>query len=562
MDPASVKPFDTFMHVRGGQGNAISSTTLVVGNMRSSPDLKEFAFTPALPYAHDGSGILYHVRVPAQRGVTDLAGNELLAELPPIEFTIDPAAPLEGNDGIVLRFDGPDEIESFGSFDLRGQILYAPDRGVIRPRPVANLTGVVSRSTPVPSIMTPFGPGVQTPLSPLGSKLQECWRYVDMGWTVHDETKYNVDVVGINWTPVGGNVSRDFFPGFEMRLAHSRKLPDEDGGRFALPRYPVSGLGPRPVPFADNILVDPESPQKVVHPRGLGYRVDPVDLFVGVAGTPLMPFPMNKSGGPLVTYTWRDTAILAKGGDWGGGVPLGIEVGPPLNLEAEEGTFAPVGRVPSVGLPLLWEIRCYPSSGALGLNPLDISLASNTAPTPNFRAYSTGGINHFGQIVTRDPDLQLVPLGGFNPGSRPPGRHTRQAADNALYLGQLDMLIRLSRAHSIWLDTKSDAPRYAPIVVEPTAADLPPRTQLLFHFRGADGFLDADQRPFAAETLDPYGDIRDGTILFHDDDPTWKSSISAVDGARYFQFRVTFVGDIPSRLVPELSAIGVAFESQ
>jgi hypothetical protein len=37
---------------------------------------------------------------------------------------------------------------------------------------------------------------VQTPLSPLGSKLQALWRYCDLGFSVRDETKYDVDVVG------------------------------------------------------------------------------------------------------------------------------------------------------------------------------------------------------------------------------------------------------------------------------------------------------------------------------------------------------------------------------
>ena len=144
---------------------------------------------------------------------------------------------------------------------------------------------------------------------------------------------------------------------------------------------------------------------------------------------------------------------------------------------------------------------------------------------------------------------------------KPPGRPTRYTADNTLYIGQLDAVTRVSRAHSIWLDSKSDAPLYAPFVAEPAVADLPPRTQVIFHFRGADGFQDADLAPFAAEALDPYGDLPLGMVRFHDDDATWKSSLAEIDGARYFQFRVTFVGDLASGLAPELSAVGFAFDS-
>ncbi len=562
MDPASVKPFDSFMHVRGGQQAPVASDTLVVGEIRRSLDLKEFTFTPTLLYAHDlASRSFYHVRIPSTGGVTDLAGNELRSELPPIEFSIDPGSAPSNASGIVLRFSSTDEVEPFGSFDMRGQFLYELSRGVLRARPPAVLTGPVNRSTPVPSIMIPFRPGVQSPLSPLGSKVQEVWRYADVGWSIDDETKYNVDVVGISWSPVGGQVTRDFFPEFEMRLAHSRFLPDEQRNQFGLSKYPTTGLLPAPFPFADNILDDPRSPQKVVHPRSAGYRVDPVEVFLGAGGNPLMPFPMNRGGGPIVSYTWRDTAILAKGGPHGAGVPLDIEVGVPLFLEATTGSFAGPSQVPSVGLPLLWEVRCYPSNMAIGMNPLDINIALNTTPQPNFRAFSTGGFGISGVIITKDPDDELVPSGGFNPGSSPPGKPTRQTADNTLYLGQLDLLIRISRGCSIWLDTRNTSPRFAPAVIEPVIADLPPRTELIVEYRGADGFDDADDRPFRAETLDTYGDLLDGTILFHGGDKTWKSSATELDGARYFQFRVTFVCDIVAGLVPEISAVGVAFEA-
>src|SRR6185503_20527239 len=156
------------------------------------------------------------------------------------------------------------------------------------------------------------------------------------------------------------------------------------------PKYPGSGLVRT---FSGNILADPLSPQKIVHPRSLGYQINSVDLFLASSGTIMLPFPLNRVVDTPVTYTWRDTTVLAKGGPNGAGIPLDIEAGGPLFLESSEGYVAGPDEVPSFGLPLLLEYRCFPSNQGLGLNPLDISLAINSSAIPSFRAYSTGGIN-------------------------------------------------------------------------------------------------------------------------------------------------------------------------
>ena len=44
------------------------------------------------------------------------------------------------------------------------------------------------------------------------------WRYVDFGFQVRDETKFNLDIEGLNWAPVGGQVIADFYEEFEIRL--------------------------------------------------------------------------------------------------------------------------------------------------------------------------------------------------------------------------------------------------------------------------------------------------------------------------------------------------------
>jgi hypothetical protein len=562
IDPDSALPFDTLLTVRGNDNAPVTSASLIVGRLRPSLDLRELVFVPSLPYPHQGEAPTYHVRIPGAGGVTDLAGNELSEGLPGIEFTIDPASPRVNHSSFVVRFDTPDELEPIGLPDLRGQFTYQFSRGTIRPREADFGSRPVDRSSPIVSIMPPFAPGVATPLSPLGSKLQAVWRYADLGWSIRDESKYNLDVVGLYWSPARGQVAADFYEQFEILLAHSNKLPDEQrrapitGGM----KYPLSGLWDGPIPFDENLLEDPESPQVVVHPRSFGYHIDPIDLSFASTGLPIMPWPMNREGGELVSFTWRDTAVLARGGDYGAGVPLDSEVGFPLNLENSIGSFAGPGEVPTVGLPLLMEFRCFPSETGIGLNPLAINLATGFSATPNHRAYSTGGFNAQGQRVNKNPDFEPFPSGGFNPNARPPGRPTARTADNALYLGQLDYVIRVSRVHTIWIDTNSTHTRFAEPVLEPGDEARPPGTRILVDFRGAERFDDADDRPFNARALTAYGDPSSGSTVFHHGDPTWKRDLTELDGARYVQMRFSFVNNIEAGFVAELSAVGIAYE--
>ena len=561
MDPLSARPFDTIMIVRGTESTPIEPDTLVVGRMQSSLDLRDVSFLTSLPFTHEQDGAVHSLRVLGRDGATDLSGNGLSDALPVIEFTIDPTAPPTSGAGVVLRFDSPDELEPIGFPDLRGQFTYDLARGRIRPREVAHASRTVDRSNPLVSIMPPFAPGVATPLSPLGSKLQTVWRYADLGWSIRDESHYNLDVLGLYWSPARGLVSSDFYERFEVRLAHSVKLPDEQrrapitGGM----KYPLSGLWESPHAFTENILEDPRSPVVVMNQRSQGYRVNPGELSFSASGTPLMPWPIDRSGGEPVSFTWRDTAVLARGGFYGAGVPLDSEVGVPLFLEDTIGSFAGAGQVPTVGLPLLMEFRCYPSETGIGLNPLAIHLASNVSAAPNFRAFSTGGFNSSGERIAKDPDLEFVPSGGFNPGSRPPGKPTARVADNALYLGQLDYVVRVSRVHTIWIDTSSTTTRFVPPVLEPSEDARPPGTTIEVEFRGALNFFDAGERPFNAQALTPYGDPRGGTVQFLNDDPSWQRDLTRLDGARYLQARISFSGNVEAGLVPELSALGIAY---
>jgi len=575
MDPATLSPFRQFLVVDGSTATAPISSNLVVGEVLANNDLTVFSFNPSSPLRHDqNSSESYHVFVDDgtsdTKGPKDLAGNDLLHALPKVGFTIDALEATQHNDAIVLRFDSNDEYAPNGAgpdglIDLRGQFFFDGDRGSIFPRPVA-LTGYpADRTNLVPANMLAIGTGVFTPLTPLGAKLQMVWRYCDVGWNVRDETKYNLDVVGLNWSPIGGLVVADFYEEFEIRLGHSRFLPDEVPDANGLPALPNSGLPSAPATFADNYLGG-TSPA-VVHNRALGYTVNPATLFNSTTGTPMMPFPLNHGLAPDVTYTWRDTTILTKGADGetgtnpATGIPLGIEVTVGADL-GPAGSIAKGGEVPSFGLPLLIELRCYPADRGLGLNRFDVSIANSFSATPNFRAFSAGGINTSGNPVIVLPDSELIPAGGFNPNSTPPGRRTALPADNVFYIGQLDTVVRVSRVHTVWLDAGLiSTPDWKTPVLEPSTAGQPAGTDVLLDFRSATGFSGGGATdPFNAARLDVYGN----GLLPNPANPQslsdWSSDIAIGNGKRFLQVRLTFVNNIATGLSPELTGLALPYE--
>jgi len=560
MDQSSLRAFDSFRLLRGPTPTVpvITAQDIVVGEVRSSPNLQEFRLQPRLPLDNTGTREYRFELIARLDGVRDLTGVSLVESFDQAEFRLDPAELPRASAGFALRFDSPDELVPVGRTDVRGQVSYDFESGgVLRPRQPAYADYTADARVPVLSLMGFWPLGVQTPLTPLGSRMQMLWRYADFNWRVRDERFHNLDVLGLHWSPLAGRAVSDIFPLFEVRLSHTPWLPDEAPQANGAPRYPFSGL-PTLTKFDDSVLGGSRGGQAVVHPRGLGYRLRPADIFLSSSGTPLLPFPWNRSGAARTTYTWRDTALLGRGGPRGAGVPLDIEVGEPLRLDTGIGSYYPPGEVASVGLPLLWEIRCYPTSAGLGFNSLDVLLAFPGWASPFWRAFSTGGIDTSGRPVEVDPDLAFFPSGGFNPNSSPPGQPTPQVADNSFYIGQIDTVVRLSRAVTIWIDTGMTDPRYVAPVLEPRLQ--PDGTSILPEYRGAHDFSpDAGEGPFDAFLLDPYGDFKEGTVL-HAGDGDWSPDITSVNGARFLQVRFTFFNNIDVRLSPELDSFGVAYE--
>jgi hypothetical protein len=244
-------------------------------------------------------------------------------------------------------------------------------------------------------------------------------------------------------------------------------------------------------------------------------------------------------------------------------------------------------------LPLLLDIRCFPSDRGIGLNALDISLAINSSPLPSFRSFSSGGFDTTGTAVRRNPDLELTPKGGFNPTSSPPGAATTRADDNSFYIGQIDVVTRVARVHTIWLDTEKTSPDLVDPVILPDGVDQPSGTQVIVEYRGSAGFdthdidihlgqlTDESLFPFDAQHLNAYGDIFaiyssthatdpsrhavlgsddfGGQVMFTNGVSTWSNDIDSIDGSRFVQMRFTFLSNMATGLSPELSGVGIAY---
>jgi len=629
MDPALMTPFDSFVIGRNDTPvDEMGVRGFVVGEVAASSDLTEFRFVQTAPFRHT-FGVAtddFFISLFGEEGVVDLSGNGLSNALPRVPFFIDPNAATHKTDHRSFRFatytDVPglgnivDDFEN-GAADIRGQFVADTVRGTISPRPVDRFSQTIDRNQGVPNWMVANASTltggllgtVQEPLNPLGCKLMNLWRYFDMGLDSADEAFFNIDVEHINWAPIGSNVIAEFYPDFQISMTTTNRFPDESwiGPPNALV-FPTSGL--IATAYSENILLDPHNEVKIVHDRTAGYFLDPVDKFKSTSQTFMFPFPMNRDT-PLEDFkywTFRDTAITTRGGSDAG---IGIE--PPVrfdaiapggmissfgsgeltydeasdpqvidNLIVPDGTF-----MPSFGLPILTEYRCYSSDDAIGVNRLDTSLAMAPAWTvgvtpqnalaalpkqPFMRLFSAGGYDAGNQKVFRDPDLEVAPTGGFNyeTAVAPKGAPTL-GSDNVYYMGQLDFVIRVSRVYTHWYKVADANPVYFEPVIEPRNDQQPAGTSVNLDFRGAQN-LTSNPPQGDAMTLNAYGDIPGTNDVNVFGDPSqdngtlsnltaWTSNISDINGLVFFQVRITFINNAASGTFPELSTLALAQES-
>ncbi len=580
MDPSSVRPFDSL--VLSHANNAPSASPLyeqVVARVAPSADNRRFTLQPLVPLRRvlpGGEADRYTLAISVgEQPATDLSGNALASELPLLALELAPQGALVDSGSVRLRFDSADE-DSDGAPEVRGQILYEVARQVIKPRAVQRFSSVVDPSVPTVAAMRDMPTlNIQTPLSNWGSRMMRVWRYCDVGgMALRDEATHNIDLEGMWWQPFGGALQVDNFAQFQIGVAHSRFLPDENVN-LGLPQYPDSGL----VQTYESNLLDPQSdPLTVIAPRARGYSVNPSDVSLSTSGAAIAPFPINRGVAPneFVYWTWRDTAKTALGGPEGVGADP-ARVAAILTSSAEKG-FYPVDRVPTIGLPLLTEFRTYPDSLASGQNGFRIAIALNSSARPYFRVFSTGGVPPGSSVGTPvQPDALTQATGGIDPntGAALPW------GDNTVYYGQADFVVRISRMHTIWFDTFASTTRFVDALVEPGPEQLPNGTQLVVAYRGASGFAPAPplgQTPqHDARNLDAYGNLYTAaqlafvfpgggggaatSPLFHPvaGSDRWSSSAAQLDGARYIQARVSFLSNASTGLSPELSALGLAY---
>jgi hypothetical protein len=564
MDPGSVRPFDTYRLAYGQPHSTSPLAEHVVGALSASAKLDAYEFVPAMPLRHAaGATEPYFVRLTGgAQGVRDLAGNPLGHDLSQTMFTLAAGEAAQDTGSLSLTFDQTDE-DGDGAPELRGQVLYDLTEATIRGRSVLRFSSVVDPVQPMIGAMNSFPASVQTPLNPFGAKLMSTWRYIDMGFGLLDDAFHNLDVEGLAWAPFGGAAFADQFTQFRMALAHSLYLPDEVVSGGLLPAFKNSGLV---VNYDQNLLSQSEDPLTVVHDKLKGYTINPANLFTAATGTAMMPWPLNEGipQSEFSYWTWRDTAKLSHGAPNGGGAD-------PHSLEQVLGvspleSFYKAGDVPTIGLSLLAEFRCYPDAAALGLNGFQTSFALNSSYKPTFRAYSAGGVSTTGTKFV-DPDNEPIATGGISSSGVP-----TNPIDNVVYWGQADFVVRVSRGHTRWLDTGGANDDLAAV----SSLQLPAGTQGLLAFRGATRLHASLGTPWVdADNLDPYGDSYTAAQLSmlvkppqnafgvrfypNADSPRWTENAAQLAAARYIQARVSFISNAVTQEVPSLDGLGITW---
>ncbi|MCY3003134.1 MAG: Ig-like domain-containing protein [Planctomycetota bacterium] len=580
MDPTRLNAFDSFQLLYGIVTPALQGQ--VVGQVAASGDLTRYTFQPSQRLRHvNGSTETFRVNLPTgASGPVDLAGNPVdfaltdsNSNLP--DFTLRSIDATIESRGVMLKFNALDEDpnSSPAGSEVRGQLIYDLLNGRVLPRSVTRISAVCDLNTPIIAVdQTVAGTTAATrlPFTPFGCRLMTLWRHADLGFLLQDDLTHNLDVEGLNWSPVNSGLQIDTLPLFQMSIAHSRRLPDELVAMGA-PVHPNSSISDT---FDANMLDPVGDPLKVVHQKTEGYFIQPSAIFQAATGTAMAPWPMNegKAAEDFIYYTWRDTALLGLGQpNVGAGSGQGVRLG---NETAYDPTTPAspygLGLVPTIGLPLLMDFRVYPNSQIQGSNQLlgFFAIASNPPGTevpPFWTAYTAGGIPAASGVpITVDPDSATIAQGNL----ATPGAAGALPRNQVIFFGQGDFVVRVNRAHTRWFECAPGAAglpfNFAEPVIEPSVSSLPAGTQLLVQYRGATGMNSAGNKPWEVATeLDAYGNARPGgtafTVTFLGGDRTWKDSMADINGSQFFQARITMVSNPISGATPELRSLGFAF---
>jgi hypothetical protein len=356
--------------------------------------------------------------------------------------------------------------------------------------------------------------------------------------------------------------------------------------------YPTSGLSEES--FNANIFEIADHPEQIVY-QGQ-YTVNPNSAFLAPSGTVMMPWPTFTN-----TYTWRDSTYGSKKF----GAPSGNGVNPDQYFivlgQTPPATGSPLkpwpgGAVPSVGLPLLLDFRTYPASdpNSKGLNGFQVTIAVTSSSKPEFRVFSTGGLDTQQAPKTVTPDIApdgTKPTGGYYPpGSTQgtPGTKTPPGGPE-VYYGRVDLTVMKSRVYTHFYDLTTSVAGL-PAVTSPQFNNSnqlliptiqPPGTSVIPEFRGATTINPTNAAAISdARCFDAYGDPYPnnntippppsiastcGTISGLAPAPgssvNFTNDITVINTKRYLQLRLTFVNDIVNNVSPKVTAYGIAYSN-
>lgn len=555
---------------------------LVVGNIIPSPDLRTFRFVPflGLPHAQGVAEALEFILVGDSGGLTDLVGNSLALGAPTfvVNFSLLASAPANTSRNFNMLFDSLNEGAGPAQ-QLIGQITKPTATGVSG-RPSTHFFRDADVSNIMVATMTAPTAGVKTPLAALGGRLQTVYRNVDLGIVMSAIEDVNIDVERLHWAPFGGLLnSSDFFESVRIDLSHSLFYPDEafdtmNGVQF----FPNSGL--TETSFGANAFEAADHPPETVYQGNV--VMNPNLLFTNSSGTVMLPFPKFTK-----TYTWRDSSYGSR--KFGGPGGAGANPNAFFNNTMQPVTPAlrpyAVNSIPSIGLPLLVDMRVYPASdpNTKGINGFLVPNALLAPTKPNFSVWSEGGLDASLSQKTVTPDVApdgTIPTGSYIPPGQPNAGFKTSPGDGRFYAGRLEFAVRVSRAYTHFYNFTTGtitAPVFQNTNVLALPSVQPAKTAVKLAFRGATtapGTAATDARCF-----DAYGDayvsnstvpqptvtgcgVPTGLVPPQGVNINFTSDITQLNGKQFLQLQINFESDIVNNVNPEIDSLGIAYSNQ
>ena len=511
-------------------------------------------------------------------GIRDLAGSPLdfsgfVAGSPAFadadaQFTTTPVAG-ESIKYFSLRALSVDENND-GLSEYGGQLFY-DQTGAISGRSADSFSRDADPSNEYVGAQLSVTAGVPyEPLTPAGSVAMTMFRVHDLGFGYLNPAEYNLDVVGMAWSPLGGSVFDDQFDHISLALGHSAFLPDEALNIQGLPVYPNSGLNIAGG-FDDNILgftqKDPQGQplfdESIVYDGS--YTLREINRINAESGNTMLPWPEFSQ-----SYTWRDTNIPDT---ITGGHPQDLGAPPTYwlaNNNLTDPIWAPT-KAPSIAMPLLARFRTYPRStgNEFGSNTFQVTQMVASSQLPAFRVFSAGGLDSAGDwhfVIPDDPDTGgTMPVGGYAAGQK------TSAFDTFVYWSEIDFVVRVSRVFTHWFDMSVALPTGGAIgvLLEPENSNQPTGTYVTVELRGAEQVAhggDPTQQPSPlTDAATDFNDFAEYSAAGNGDvsSPSeWTTNFADLEAQnyRYFQVRLTFVNNTTQGTEPSMDGLGIAWK--